>query len=154
VIDIAFLCCITDFQKTANIIESVVFISVLTVPFIINYGTRNSPLAKKYSIWLRSSLGEPKAQLPRKIQFSLARMLLATAVVAIVFSVFGTLFSYKELATILLATLLALALGGLVLIGRKNELKIIGIALLLYIGTTVILGVVVTMIFWICSKMR
>jgi hypothetical protein len=60
---------------------------------------------------------------PRRIiQFSLARLLLATAMVALVFGIMKIQFDYKEPAEILVASIIAIALGGLVLICDKRGL--------------------------------
>jgi hypothetical protein len=60
---------------------------------------------------------------PKKIQFSLLRLLLATSMVALVFGVMKICFNFKESAEIFATSMIAIGLGGLVLICRKSDFK-------------------------------
>jgi hypothetical protein len=60
---------------------------------------------------------------PRKIQFSLLRMLIATLVVALVFGLTKLLYDFSYTLEIVVSTMIALAFGGLVLICKKGDIK-------------------------------
>jgi hypothetical protein len=59
----------------------------------------------------------------RRIQFSLARLLLATAMVAFVFGVMRYWFDYRMPMEIVAASMIAFAFGGLVLVAAKRDIK-------------------------------
>ena len=60
---------------------------------------------------------------PKKIQFSLLRLLLATAMVALVFGLSRFLYDFKQPVEIFASSVIAFALGGLTLICTKSDLK-------------------------------
>ncbi|MGA2798525.1 MAG: hypothetical protein ABSE63_13165 [Thermoguttaceae bacterium] len=78
---------------------------------------------------------------PKKIQFSLLRLLLATSMVALVFGLSRYLYDFKDPAEIFASSLIAFALGGLTLISTKSDLKHI-----FYI-VVVILGIIFVISF-------
>jgi hypothetical protein len=72
---------------------------------------------------------------PKKIQFSLLRLLLATSMVALVFGLSRFLYNFKEPAEIFASSIIAIALGGLTLICKKSDLKhVIGIIIIFFLG--------------------
>ena len=72
---------------------------------------------------------------PEKIQFSLLRLLLATAMVALVFGLSRFLYDFKQPVEIFASSMIAFALGGLTLICTKSDLKnIFGIIIIVFLG--------------------
>jgi hypothetical protein len=76
---------------------------------------------------------------PIKFQFSIARMLLTTAAVALVFGVFKFVFAFTESIAVFSAALVAAASGGLVLLGGKREFGVV----LWYVAAIIVLGLVI-----------
>lgn len=89
----------------------------LIVMFAVLFGlvgflhAKNSPASKQDS------------NRPKRIQFSLMRLLLATSMVALVFGLSRILYDFKEPAEIITSSVIAIALGVLTLICKKSDLK-------------------------------
>jgi hypothetical protein len=60
---------------------------------------------------------------PKKFQFSILRLLLATLMVALVFGLSRFLYDFKQPLEIIASAVIASALGGLTLICTKSDLK-------------------------------
>jgi len=88
---------------------------------------------------------QPDAIQPEKIQFSIARLLLATAMVALVFGVMRYLFDYKASPAIIVTSIIAFALGGIILLGKKRDFKEIAIVISIF----TILGIMFVINIWI-----
>jgi hypothetical protein len=83
-----------------------------------------------------------------KIQFSLARLLLATAMVALVFGVMKIWIDFKDPTQIIATSSIALAAGGLVLVtNRRNYMEIYRTILLFF----VLVAVLALVIRWAAS---
>jgi hypothetical protein len=107
----------TDFRDPGKIIAAVAMAVVLFVPYLIDFLPPKGKIPEDGPGWLRIFENFP----PRKLQFTLARMIVATATVAIVFATFKIIFTFKEPAVTMPAVLLAAALGGLAFDNRKNR---------------------------------
>jgi hypothetical protein len=81
---------------------------------------------------------------PQRIQFSLARLLLATAMVALVFGTLRCCFNYKESMEIVAASMIAIALGGLVLVTKKIDY----IGIIFMIALFVVIATACGIIIW------
>jgi hypothetical protein len=85
---------------------------------------------------------------PRRIiQFSLARLLLATAMVALVFGIMKMQFDFKQPVEIFVASMIAISLGGLVLICDKREFIIVA-PLILMIAYFVIAQIITYLLIY------
>ena len=83
-----------------------------------------------------------------RIQFSLARLLLATAMVGLVFGVMKIWFDFKDPAQIIATSSIAFAAGGLVLVtNRRNHMEIYRTILLFF----VLIVVLTLVIRWAAS---
>ncbi len=82
---------------------------------------------------------------PQRIQFSLARLLLATAMVALVFGTMKYLFDYKEPAEIIVTSIIAIALGCIILIGTKRDFR----QIILLIAILTSMGMITLITSWI-----
>ena len=78
------------------------------------------------------------------IQFSLARLLLATAMVALVFGVLRCCFNYKEPMEIVAASMIAFALGGLVLVTKKIDYIGIVFMIALFVVIAIVCGIIMS----------
>jgi FtsH-binding integral membrane protein len=84
---------------------------------------------------------------PKKIQFSLLRLLLATSMVALVFGLSRYLYDFKQPVEIIASSVIAFALGGLTLISTKSDLKhIFGIIIVVFLGILLIYVITVSSI--------
>lgn len=122
-----------------TIVESASLAIILTIAIVlaIHVISRNGIQNIRPS-WLRCLFVMPKNP-PNKIQFSLARLLLAVTVVAIVFSVFRSIFGFKEVGEVIPAAVISLGLGGLTLIGGRSEIKLFFTLIALVIATGILL---------------
>jgi hypothetical protein len=84
---------------------------------------------------------------PANFQFSIARMLAVTAVVAVVFGVFKFVFTFKESVAVFCTFVIAVAAGGLALIGGKKEVTLV----LWYLFATILVVLSVCLAFSLAS---
>jgi hypothetical protein len=94
---------------------------------------------------LTKSLLKPVIDNDKKevFQFSLARLLLATTVVAIVLGIMKSLLDFKEPVAIFISLLLAFVAGSLTLIYKKGDIKQIVVTILWFFIFMIFFG-------WIC----
>jgi multisubunit Na+/H+ antiporter MnhC subunit len=95
---------------------------------------------------------------PTKFQFSIARMLLATAAVALIFGIFKFLFTFDDMRVVIPTTLFSICIVVILLTIQKNEWKKTVGELFLSLGiefVSIIFCVMICgLILWIIVKFK
>jgi MFS family permease len=155
---IAFLIAITvwmaDATEKKNLVKNVVVATILITPAIfpvvIFFFSPKRTWTKANFKWLNPIIDKTENHQPTRFQFSIARLLIAFAVMAFVLGIFKTILLFdNHPVTILVAVLVAMALSFALLIQRDNEFSILAVAISLYIIISLILGFIIATLYWV-----
>jgi hypothetical protein len=124
------------FAKTSSLVWNCLIIAISTALYgLIGYlGAQYSHQSNKGNL-----LETTRSEI---IQFSLLRLLLATAMVAVIFGVMRYRFDYRKPVEIIATSMIAFALGGIVLVSKKRDLYDILKMILLLIGMGIVFVII------------